>query len=195
LFAVNGQTYQNFVIPAGQTWTITGLFSNDLLIPPGAGVFPSAVWELRSGMSAGNGGAVIAGGSSAVVQTPTGRSFGPYTEYNTTVTGLGTVLGPGTYWMNVAPANNPNSAAYNSNTFGLNSVGTSISNQQFFNSPAQAINFQNANDFGPFPNLSDGVIGHLNNRVPEIDQASVGGALAFLIGGVLALRGRRRLAI
>jgi hypothetical protein len=181
------QTYQNFVIPSGQTWTITGLFSNNLQND----VFSSAVWEIRSGLSAGNGGALIASGSSAVTQTATGRSLLGFTEFNTTVTGLSQVLGAGTYWFNVAPVINNGNLSYNSNTFGLNSVGTSITDQQFVNS-GFGFNFINANYFGTLPNLSDGVLGRTTSgQAPEIGSAGVGGVLALLVGGIVVLRGRR----
>src|SRR5262249_38379868 len=58
-------TFQNFIIPAGHTWTIESLFTNNLsdLTPT------SGYWQLRSGLSEGNGGTLIASG------TGTGSGF------------------------------------------------------------------------------------------------------------------------
>lgn len=64
-------TYQNFI--NSQTWNITGLFTNNLsTLTPSSGY-----WEIRSGMSEGNGGLLIASGTQSggnFSQTPTGRS-------------------------------------------------------------------------------------------------------------------------
>ena len=50
--------YQAFVVPTGG-WTVTGLFSNNLMsFTP-----TSAYWEIRSGVSAGNGGTLLHSGT------------------------------------------------------------------------------------------------------------------------------------
>ena len=68
--------------------------------------------------------------------TATGRSDFGFLEYRDEVDGLSLNLTAGTqYWMAVVP-NDPNNAnrSFNSNTFGLNAVGTQVNNQQFWNS-------------------------------------------------------------
>ena len=72
--------------------------------------------------------------------------------------GLSLDLDPGTYWFAVVP-NDPNNAnrSFNSNTFGLNSVGTQVSNQQYWNSAFFGANFTNANNEGVFPTLPGAV--------------------------------------
>jgi len=185
-------TYQNFVIPNGQTWNVTGLFTNNLsqLTPT------SGYWEIRQGVSEGNGGTLIASGTATggnFTQTPTGRSGFGYTEYSDTVyfpEGTPVHCPPfcgGVYFAVVPNAPTQNGRSFNSNTFGLNSIGMQTSNQQFFNSSFFGANFTNANNEGVFPTFSGGVIGTV---VPEPSS------MIMLGSGLLAAAGvvRRRLS-
>jgi hypothetical protein len=61
--------------------------------------------------------------------------------------------------MNVTPVGTGSGYVFNSNTLGVNKVGTDIANKQFFTSTYYGVNFVNANNSGTFPNFSDGVIG------------------------------------
>jgi len=174
-------TYQNFV--AGGSINVTGLFTNNL-----SGLNPAnGYWEVRSGVSEGNGGTLIASGTGAMTQTATGRSGFGFTEYNDLVSGLNVSLGAGTYWFAVVPQDpNNGNRSFNSNTFGLNAVGTQISNQQFFNSSLFGANFTNANNEGVFQTFSSGVY---TGGVPEPSS------LIMLGSGLVAAAGvvRRRL--
>ena len=67
-------TYQNFI--NSQTWNVTGLFTNNLI----SYTPTSGYWEIRSGVSEGNGGRLIASGTGAITNTPTGRSGYGFTE-------------------------------------------------------------------------------------------------------------------
>jgi len=157
-------TYQNFVV-GGDCATATcwehssldvlGLFTNNLSqLTPAAGY-----WEIRTGVSEGNGGTLIASGSGAVTNTPTGRSDFGYTEYHNEVDHLNVFLNGGTYWFAVVPVCTTCAGrSFNSNTSGLNSVGHDIDNQQYFNSAFFEANFTNANNEGVFPRFSSGVL-------------------------------------
>ncbi len=152
-------TYQNFVVD--RDVDIVGMFSNNL-----SGLNPATgYWEIRSGVSEGNGGTLLADGTAAMEQSPTGRSGLGLTEYHDQIGNISVTLPPGTYWFAIVP-NDPNNAhrSFNSNTFGLNSVGTQISNQQYWNSAFFGANFTNANNEGVFPAFSDGL---LEFREPE----------------------------
>jgi hypothetical protein len=148
-------TYQNFTESPFSN-LVGGLFTDNL-----SGLNPSTgYWEIRAGVSEGNGGTLIASGTGAMTHTATGRSGFGFTEYRDEVDGLRLSLGGGEYWMAVVPNDPTNSnRSFNTNTFGLNAVGTQTSNQQFWNSPNFfGVNFTNANNGGVFPTFSDGVI-------------------------------------
>jgi len=181
-------TFQNFIVPAGQLWNVTGLFSNDLMNLNPA----NAYWEIRSGMSNGNGGALIASGTTQDTVTATGRSAFGFNEFTNLVSGLNVNLNPGQYWFTVVPLDpNGGGRSFNSNTFGLNGIGNYTADQEFFNSPPFGANYENANDFGVFPAFSGGVIGTNQGGVPDP------GTLVMMGTGVLGLAGviRRRLSI
>ena len=174
-------TYENFVV--GSPIVVSGLFTNNLSQnTPTAGY-----WEIRSGVSEGNGGTLIASGTGAVTNTPTGRSGFGYTEYTNLVGDpLGVSLGAGTYWYAVVPVcTTCGGRTFNSNTFGLNKVGNSTDNLQYFNSSFFGANFTNANNEGVFQAFSGGVY------VPEPSS------LIMLGSGLLAAAGvvRRRLSL
>jgi hypothetical protein len=175
-------TYQNFTL--GASATATGLFSNNL-----SGLNPSTgYWEIRTGVSEGNGGTLVASGTGAVTQTPTGRTGFGFIEYRDEVDGLNVNLNGGTqYWMAVVPndPNNPN-RSFNSNTFGANSIGTYTPDQEFWNSAFFGANFTNADTQGVFPAFSQGVVA---GNVPEPSSLIMLGSGLVAVGGFI----RRRL--
>ena len=147
-------TYQNFY--AESNITVTGLFTNNL-----SNFTPtSGYWEIRSGVSEDNGGTLIASGTGTVTNAPTGRSFNGLDEYTNAVSGLGVSLATGQYWFAVVPVcTTCQGEAFNTNTFGLYSIGKSDLNQEYFNSPSGPF-FTNANNLCPhceFPTFSSGV--------------------------------------
>jgi hypothetical protein len=182
-------TYQNFTI--SQNYTVTGLFTNNLsALNPSSGY-----WEIRSGVSEGNGGTMIASGTASdanFTHTPTGRSGFGYSEYTDLARGLSVNLAPGTYWFSVVPQDpNNENLSYNSNTFGLNQVlGTGVSTTndlQYWDSPYFSWTYTNTDNQGPFPAFSGGVYGA--SSVPEPSS------MIMLGSGLLAAAGvvRRRL--
>jgi hypothetical protein len=122
----SSNVYDNFVVPGGQTWTIADVWSNNLMDFTGV---TSAEREIRSGVSLGSGGTLIASGTDAATQTATGRSGFGYTEYEILVSGLNVTLGAGTYWLSVAPVTAGGGGnSYVSTTSGSNCVGTPCGN-------------------------------------------------------------------
>jgi hypothetical protein len=175
-------TYQNFV--AGTAIRVTGLFTNNAInfVPA------SGYWEIRTGVSAGNGGTLTASGTGNITNTPTGRSGFGFDEYTNAVSGLNVSLAADTYWFAVVPtcATCPGDS-YNTNSLhALNAVGTQILNQQYWNSPAYGANFVPADNLGMYPSFSSGVYADV---APEPSSMIMLGSGLLAVGGVV----RRRL--
>ena len=153
--------FQNFVI-SGKAWNVTGLFTNNLSsLNPSSGY-----WEIRIGVSEGNGGTLIAAGTANgtdFTHTPTGRSGFGLSEFTDMVSGLNLCLAPRTYWFAVVPEDPQGQGrSFNGNTFGLNSIGTQNSDHQFWNFGFFGANYTNTDNEGVFPTFSSGVIGNAN---------------------------------
>ena len=174
-------TYQNFTLSSDAA--VAALFSNNLM-----GLNPlSAYWEIRTGVSEGNGGTLVASGTAFDNVTPTGRSDFGYTEYRNEVWVNLNLSGGTQYWMAVVP-NDPNNPerSFNSETDGTHSVGTQTINQQYFNSAFFGANFTNANNQGVFPTFSQGVI-----ATPEpSSMVMLGSGLVATLGVIRRRLGR-----
>jgi len=182
-----GNVYDNFNLSG--TTTISAVFSNNLM----DFVATSAYWEIRSGVSVGNGGTLLASGTGAATQTPTGRSGFGFTESTVEVSGLSVVLGPGTYWLTVSPIDSGSGRSFNSNTSGANSVGSPGGNDDnsFFDSTTFGANFQAASDFVGAPaDFSMGVIGS-SEAVSTPEPASLT-MLGIGVAGLMGYGWRRR---
>ena len=191
--------YDDFVIPAGQTWAIDRVWSNDLMTVNATRAF----WAIRKGMAAGNAGTLEAGGVvAAATVTPTGRTDAGtgYPEEKVQVANLNVVLGAGTYYLTVAPVTGAINGSFLSTTSGAHAVGTPPGNDgnSFVYSPAAAFNWNylatsNANVLGPNPNnasgwdFSEGVAG----AVPEPSPL---GLTVVMAGAALAAGWVRRRA-
>lgn len=103
LLVVGGsQTYGAVTIPAGANATVTGIVFNILA---SAAFDPfTANWDIRQGVSEGNGGTDVASGSGATISVvATGRvAFGLY-EYTIAASFPTVTLTPGEYWFNLQP--------------------------------------------------------------------------------------------
>jgi len=189
-FFPNAAVYNNFVVPVGQTWTIDRVFSNDQTSEPQ--LITQAHWEIRTLVTVGNSGTLVASATAAASWTATGRNQSPYTEYTLTVSGLNVVLGAGTYSLEVTPVGNSTGAAYLSQTDGTNSSGT-VDTTAFFNSSSYGANFADAsgligNSFG----FSEGVFGASASSIPVPEPSSL--LVTGLIGlGALVVSSVRRL--
>lgn len=160
----NGVMYKNgkaavfvpFYVPPGQTWTITGLFSNNMATM--SFLKPAEIqWSISTGISTGNGGTAIAKGTIPATWTPTGRSWYIFTEYtalgyltpSTTVT----LTQPGVYWMTAAPVCTDASCGFaNSNLSDVEDVpapnrkGTQPADDSFLLIPFDGFFFAPASD-------------------------------------------------
>jgi hypothetical protein len=200
-----GLIYDDFVVGAGGG-NITGVFSNDLVLnipASGAdtnapGVVTQASWEIRSGVSAGSAGTLLDSGTGSATQTSTGLNSGGFAVYDIQITGLNVNLGPGTYWLAVAP-DFGTSTSYNSyivTTYGFNGVGTpkAQDGNSFWNDPGFGDDFVTAvSATGPDAadgnnvDFSMGVDG-VATTTPEPGTAALGAGALLLLGLVAAAR-------
>jgi hypothetical protein len=207
----DARVFDNFVVPGGRIWSLEGVFSNNLLTSDfdhdasgKSTPVTRANWTVRTGVSVGNGGTVVAGGTSAATEAPTGRTFtdpvlGVLTENTILVSGLnGILLGPGTYWLQVTPvAPNPGlGQSFESTTSGAGAIGTPPGNDgnSFFDSTTFGADFVSASDFLGLDraDFSEGVTGISVVAIPEPGPITLAGI------GILGLLGygwyRRRRA-
>jgi hypothetical protein len=191
----DGMVYDNFVVPTGTLFNISSVFSNLAMDNPSAAT--TAHWEIRSGVSAGNGGSLVASGDGADAPANTGSKFqGAQTIYDNQVNGLSVTLGAGTYWLAVAPdTSGSNFATFTVTTSGAGAIGTPPGNDghSFISSAANGFNFTPASDpdlNGPGTwDYSMGIIGTAT-VLPEPSSVILG-----LIGMITArkcVRPRRR---
>src|SRR5256714_8272805 len=91
--------YDDFIVPS-PGWNVIAVFSDNLQHTNVTG----ALWEIRQGVSEGNGGTLIASGMTMTpVVTPTGRSGFGFIEYMVEVTGLNVHLPPLPSGLNFSP--------------------------------------------------------------------------------------------
>ena len=160
------RTFDNFVVPAGG-WTVAAVFSVNTMSVAGVS---EAVWEIRSGVSVGSGGSVVASGRSPATQKLMATLPDGETVYRVEVDGLGAKLAAGTYWLNVSPVIAQWSPAavgapsYVGATTGVNAAGNpaGTDGNAFYNSvaPPQAV-FQpvrNTGALGSSGDFSQGVL-------------------------------------
>jgi hypothetical protein len=102
LFVNGSSTYASFNVPAGGQAKVTGILFN---IQADANFDPNtATYDIRSGVSSGDGGTEIASGSGTITVATTGRVFVGLTEF-TVLVSLSTPvsLTAGEYWFNMTP--------------------------------------------------------------------------------------------
>jgi hypothetical protein len=161
--------YDDFNITGGPMWNVTAVFSDNAFQSM---VVTGADWEIRTGVSNGNAGTLVASGTTnSPTVTPTGRSGIGGTEYMVEVTGLNLTLSAlpagQHYWLNVTPVGNGSGRSFDTTTSGTNCVGTPCGNDtnSWFNSTFFGVFFGPAsNQVGSPADFSMGVIG---NVVPE----------------------------
>lgn len=175
----DSRVYDNFILLNAAT--ATHLYSNNLT---NANI-KSAYWEIRTGVSAGNGGALVASGTSAATVTATGRSGFGFDEYNVDVAVNVNLSAFTMYWFTVAPIGDGNGRSFLSTTSGLNSFGTPVGDgKAYWDSSFFGQNFSLTT--ATYPNDHDFSMGVIGQAVPEPMTFAVLGL------GALALKKRRK---
>jgi hypothetical protein len=195
--SIDLQIYDNFTVPSGQTWTIQELFARHRFM---TGVnltnLTHAEWEIRSGLSSGNPGTLIASGITPVTVTHYGTLIpAVYSDYLLEVGGLNVVLGSGTYWMSLRPITTNMGGplmSYLARTFGVNAIGSPSGNDG--NSFLSEVPFYY---FTPYSEISSvevwdfsmGIRGLQSEATPEPASLAV---FTLLAVGAYGLRRRQR---
>lgn len=184
----NELVYDNIVVP-GSGWTVTGLLSGDY-ISSLTDFTGSAYYEIRSGVSSGNGGTLIYSGVGSATMTPDASfNFFGLSFYYVEVGGLSINLNPGEYWVTVDPIGNGSATAYSGDATtcgagcgGLHN-GNHIPNDAFWTAPSFGDYFTPTGVWG----FSPGVEGYRTTPEP--------GTLVLLGAGVVSMVGtlQRRL--
>jgi len=179
----DSQTYDNFTLTSAMT--IDGVFGRFL---DTSSIFAQQItWEIRSGMSAGNGGTLLFSGTTAATNTLTGFTFNTINEreYSSNVSAFN--LAAGNYWLSVALAGG-NGGAYASTTSGANGVGGPLNDgNSFFNSAAYSANYAPTGT-----QLASGVDGDFSFGLRGSDPVPEPATFAVLGLGAVALLRRRR---
>jgi hypothetical protein len=181
--------YDDFNVTAPLGWHVTALFSVDHQYT----TISAADWEIRTGISEGSAGTLIASGTTnSPVVTEMHCGINGCLVSQVEVTGLNVFLpmlpSGQHYWLNVTPVGDGTGRSFNWTTSGTNCVGTPCGNDQnaFFNSTYFGAYFTStANESQPY-DYSMGVIGTV---VPEPATVAL---LTCGVGALLIALRRRR---
>ena len=189
--------FDDFIVPTGQIWDVTGLYSNNYDSYPTSTV--GVEWSIRQGITAGNGGTLIASGTagpgSFQIIFHNAGDFG-YTEYSVVAQNLNILLTSGTYFLNVTPIGNGFGRSFDSDTSGAGCIGTPCGNNgnAFFDSNFFGANYQPTSMQGQPGDFSMGVICGGEFCVPEPPPWAIMATGAVVLIGVQQLRRRRKKA-
>lgn len=128
------RVYDDFFVPeADGTWRVEDVWAyNYFTDNEGRPTTTQANWEIRSGVSEGVGGTLVANGISAATETYSSEDLyvAASKSYKIMVSGLNVILNPGQYWLAVTPIGyGPGQGqSFIQYTSGENGVGNSLAN-------------------------------------------------------------------
>lgn len=147
------EVVQSFTVPDGKHATLVRIAGNYLTLGCQGGLDPKqADWDVRQGVSSGNGGTVVASGTDKAVIAPTGRTAFGLIECHVETKLSNTVsMNGGTYYVGMSPyctnSNNSLCAAgqrffLSDTTSGTNGRGLVNTDDSYFNSSFFGANWQ-----------------------------------------------------
>lgn len=137
----DSRVYDDFTLSSSTV--VNNVFGNFLSSTSVQGLY----YEIRSGVSSGNGGTLLYSGTLTATFSVTGSALG-YAVVHASGSPLGVTLGPGTYWLSVGLVGDGTGRAFLAGTEGANGVGSPINNgNAFIDSPSFG-SFETSTDFG-----------------------------------------------
>lgn len=137
---VRAMTFDNFAWTGGIVASVGGHFHNFDSGP--LNTIDTAHWEIRTGMSAGNAGTLVASGSGSVTNAPTAFTQGGWAVQRVDVDVPDFALSTGNYWFGLAIGSTQaaNSGWFVAGTFGANGVGGPLGdNNHLYYQEAQTV--------------------------------------------------------
>lgn len=117
----DSRVYENFHISG--TWEITELFGSFMQQQTTTSL-STAYYEVRQGLSPGNGGTLVGSGHLNVSRSFIAQSAWNWPVYRVSGTPANLVLGTGDYWMTLAPEGKGNGQWFVMASTGANAVGS-----------------------------------------------------------------------
>jgi hypothetical protein len=178
-------TYDNFTVGAGG-WNVSNL-GGIFAVTTGSN-FASARYEIRQGVSVGNGGSLVQTGVFSVSSSSVGSLFGlDLRDFTGSVSPFS--LAAGNYWIGISLIDPGSVRSFVATTSGVNGVGGPLNDgNSFFNSPFFGANFADAGSQIPQDTTPD--FSYRITAAPVPEPATLG-ALGM---GALALLRRRKKA-
>ncbi len=179
--------YENFTI-GGSGAFITGLFGDFMFTPTPS--FTTAAWEVRSGVSNGNGGVLLFSGVTDIATSYLGTFNSLYDQYRVQASDMGSFfLASGVYWFGLSPIGDGTGRSFLQMTEGVNGVSANLDNQYVIDSEWFSYDFADSPLTGT-RNYALGVQGrYAESVVPEPATVTL---LATGLAGMAAARRRRR---
>jgi hypothetical protein len=169
IWVSDSRVYDDFLV-SDWGWQVTTLFGDYL-----SSLTPSkGYWEIRSGVSAGNGGTLLYSGLSDLSWVLFGEGAFGYNQYRATVSGLDLTLSTGAYWMALAPVETAYGRAFLNGTGGANGVNALLDGNSYWDSHSFHKNFvSTSQQFGTSPDFAYGIDGRILSPVVETLTPSV----------------------
>ena len=122
--------YAQFTVPSGQYWNVSSLFANTLYnmndnSAQNSPTNSTAVFEIRSGVTTGDGGILLSTGTVSAIPSPNGFSNAGYDGFRLEADLPSPILlGEGSYWASLVPIGDGSGFAFIYLTDGTNGTGT-----------------------------------------------------------------------